>query len=110
MGKHREIVWSPSALADLDDITDYLAARDSVDAAIAVFLKIRSRVDSLTTLADRGRVVPELKEHGLTTHRELIAAPYRIVFRIHERQVWILGVLDGRRDLEEVLLKRSLES
>lgn len=104
-----ELIWAPVAIADLEDIIEYLASRDSVDAAVSVHEKLRQRASSLARHPLRCRVVPELKEQGLLMYRELIVAPYRIFFRVQEKQVTILGVLDGRRDLEEILLKRSLE-
>lgn len=42
-------------------------------------------------------------------YRELIVAPYRILFQIVGQMVAILGVLDGRRDLSELLLTRALQ-
>jgi len=54
--------------------------------------------------------VPELKDVGITDYRELISAPYRIFYRITGRVVSILGVLDGRRDLEEILIHRAIAS
>jgi predicted metalloprotease len=38
--------------------------------------------------------------------REVVERPYRIVYRITGRTVAVLGVLDGRRELEDVLLER----
>ncbi len=43
-------------------------------------------------------------------YRELIAAPYRIFYRITGKVVSLLGVLDGRRELEEMLVNRALET
>ena len=38
--------------------------------------------------------------------RELVVRPYRIVYRIREDIVMGGAVVDGRRDLEELLLER----
>ena len=40
--------------------------------------------------------------------RELIVGPYRIFFRVDGSIVGIVGVLNGRRDVEEVLATRGL--
>jgi hypothetical protein len=45
---------------------------------------------------------------GVREYRELILAPYRVFFRLTRRSVDIVGMLDGRRDLEEILLRRYL--
>jgi plasmid stabilization system protein ParE len=52
--------------------------------------------------------VPELKSVGVTEYRELIVSPYRVFFRIYENEVGVVGVLDGRRDLEETLIRRAM--
>ena len=40
------------------------------------------------------------------THRELIEGPWRILYRFDERFVFIVSVLDARRDLAGLLLER----
>jgi len=104
---HR-IRWAPVAAQDLDDIIDYIAAQDGPSAAAKVFDKIRKRARTLSTHPTRCRVAPELKSNGVMEYRELIVAPYRLFFRVDERNVSIIGVLDGRRDLEETLIRRSM--
>jgi len=66
-------------------------------------------VDSLREHPARCRWVPELKDLGIETYRELILPPYRICFRLEKSRVVLLGVLDSRRDLEELLVKRLLD-
>jgi len=44
----------------------------------------------------------------LETYREVIVSKYRILFRVRGREVVLLGVLDGRRDLAELLIQRSM--
>ena len=101
--------WAPVALQDLDEILDYIAARDSAHAAERVATRIIARVDSLVQHPRRCRIVPELKAVGVTEYHESILRPYRIFFRIRKRTVGIVGELDGRRDLEETLIRRYLD-
>ena len=57
-------------------------------------------------MPERGRVVPELAAVGIRTYRELVVEPWRLVYRITEKTVYVLAVLDGRRNIEDVLLDR----
>ena len=41
-------------------------------------------------------------------YRELVVNKYRILFRARDRDVILLGVLDGRRDLAELLVQRAM--
>ena len=108
MARAYRIRWAPVAAQDLDDIIDYIAVQDGPGAAVKVFDKIRKRARTLSTHSNRCRIVPELKSVGVMEYRELVVAPYRVFFRVDERSVAIIGVLDGRRDLEETLIRRSM--
>lgn len=55
-------------------------------------------------------VVLELGAEGVTGYRELLVGPYRIMFAVRDTAVVILTVLDGRRDLGELLIERALRS
>ena len=57
-------------------------------------------------MPERGRIVPELREQGITVYRELVEPPWRILYRIESDRVWVLAVIDGRRNVEDILLKR----
>ena len=104
------IEWAPIALGDLDEILEHIAARDSVDAAVHVYEKLRDRIERLMSRPQRCRIPPELRKLGVTEYRELVVAPYGVFFRIRGKTVGIVGVLDRRRDLEELLLQRVLRS
>ena len=68
--------------------------------------KLETKAALLITLPNRSRVVPELLHTGIAQYRELISAPWRIVYRVGHRQVLIMAVLDSQRDLQTVLLGR----
>lgn len=110
MDEDYEIVWSPSAIRDLDDILDYVNADRGVEAAEKLYVSLVQRVSTLSRLPRRARVVPELKQVGVGEYREVIFTAYRIPFTISGRVVAVLGVFDGRRDLNELLLARALDS
>ena len=81
-------------------------ASDSPGNGAAVLSRLSARVSSLVAAPGRGCVVPELLHAGLSLWRELIVKPYRIVYRVDARKVYVLAVFDGRRDLEDLLLER----
>lgn len=109
MAESYEVVWASNAIRDLDDILDYVASAQSADGAERLYRKILPRIDKLSRFPKRCRLVPELRRVGVREYRELVVSPYRILFRVFGKTVAILGVLDGRRDLSELILKRALE-
>ena len=100
--------WSATAEADLTAILEYVARQDGSDRAVSLYENLHTRVSTLAFFPGRGRVVPELQAIGLRDVRELLVGPYRVFFRIDDRFVVILGVVDGRRDLAELLIERTL--
>ncbi|MFO1161612.1 MAG: type II toxin-antitoxin system RelE/ParE family toxin [Reyranellaceae bacterium] len=96
------------ALADLEDIADYLGTHDSPVRAEQVTQRIEQTFSSLADMPNRGAHPPELLEIGNRTFGEVHYKPYRIVYRVYERQVVILVIADGRRDMRGLLARRLL--
>ena len=103
--KHYKVEWAVTAQDDLEQIATYIA-EDSAINALRVVERIEHLAHTLITLPMRGRVVPELRWHGITTHQELILKPWRLMYRIDGSLVYVVSVLDGRRPLEDLLLNR----
>jgi toxin ParE1/3/4 len=100
-----DVAWSDVAAGDLEQIALFIAQRNPQNAR-AFSQKLRRRVAALAHTPFRNRLVPELKAIGLEVYRELIVEPYRVLLKVQGKNVYILGVFDGRRDLEEVLFER----
>ena len=109
MSEVYDVTWTRAAVRDLDEILEYIAAERGVDQALQLYETLRHSIASLATMPRRSRQVPELHDVGLFEYREIIERPYRLVFRIADREVVILAILDSRRDLEELLVQRAIE-
>ena len=91
----RRIIWSHEAATDLEALARYIA-KDSAFYATAFVREILEAARSLKEFAHRGRVVPEV---GNLHIRELFVKEYRLIYRMDESQVVILGLVHGKRDL-----------
>ncbi len=91
-----EIQWAGPALADLRSIRDEITAEGRPAAAKRLAKKIRDAVLRLQPHPYSGRPVPEFPGAG---YREVIVAPYRIVYELADDRVFILRIWHGRRDL-----------
>lgn len=109
MSKKFEVVWASVAEKDLADIVKYVA-NDNPKDALKLLKKIKNSAGNLYRLPERGRIVPELKKQGIFHYRELIVSPWRLLYRIERSKVYVLAVLDSRRNIEDVLLKRLLDA
>ena len=85
------------------DIATIKADVQSLDKALD---KLETKAASLEQFPERGRLLPELIDSGITQYRELISAPWRIIYRIEQQEVFVTAVLDSRRDLQTLLLRR----
>lgn len=100
-----KVFWTFAASQDLESIVDFVA-RDSPQAARRILRNLRKRAETLKTFPGRGRLVPELADIGLHLYRELLVTPWRIVYRISNNTVYVMMVIDGRRNAEDLLLER----
>jgi len=87
------LVWTRPTLKDVQQIHEYIA-RDSPRYAHLVAQQLFAAVERLSAHPLSGRVVPELE---LATVREVIAAPYRIVYRVPPDVLEILTVVHSAR-------------
>jgi len=106
--KRFRVEWAQPAKKDLENIIDYVSRDDDVDTAVTIFVKIRSRCDTLKRVTARGRVVPDLKAYGILDYRELIVSHWRVVFRISDKRVYVVAVIDSRRNIDDILIERFL--
>jgi plasmid stabilization system protein ParE len=109
MNKKYKVIWSNIAENDLKNIIEYIAV-DSPSNALKIFKNLKQKAAGLYTFPDRGRIVPELRGHGILQYRELIIPPWRILYRISEKYVYVLSVLDSRQNIEDILLNRLIRS
>ncbi|MBW1996786.1 MAG: type II toxin-antitoxin system RelE/ParE family toxin [Deltaproteobacteria bacterium] len=105
MRKKYDVVWSNIAENDLKNIVEYIA-EDSPSNALKIFKSIKQAALRLNTFPERGRIVPELRDQGILQYRELVVFPWRLLYRISERSVFVLSLLDSRRNIEDILLER----
>ncbi|MBF0290167.1 MAG: type II toxin-antitoxin system RelE/ParE family toxin [SAR324 cluster bacterium] len=109
MNEKYEIIWSEVAENDLKRIVEYIAI-DNLENGLKVLKKIRTKTSTLSLSPQRGRVVPELKDHGILQYREQIITPWRIIYRVSDKDVYILTVIDSRQNVEDILLERLVNS
>lgn len=91
-----EIIWTETALNDIDNIAEYISI-ESVFYAKQFVQKIFSSADRLKKFPQIGKLVPELPGYS---YREILLKRYRIIYRIHSDIVYIISVHHSSRLLE----------
>ena len=103
-----KVHWAGVAEDDLKGIIGYIADGNFTNAR-RVFKKLKEKASSLTQFPEKGRIVPELRDQGIFLYREHVVAPWRIIYRISGKKVYVLSVLDSRQNVEDILLKRLVK-
>ena len=96
------------ASGDLYAIYRYVAINDSQVKAGHLLDSIQKAMTSLETMPARCSYPPELQRWGIFDFREVFFKPYRIIYEIKGKTVFIHAVLDGRRNCEDLLQQRLL--
>lgn len=109
MKKKYRVRWASIAERDLGTIVESIVA-DSPTNALRTLEKMKKAAGNLCTFPERGRIVPELRDQGVHIYRELVVVPWRIIYRISGSTVYVLSVIDARRNVEDILLDRLIDS
>ena len=87
------VVWTDPAWTNLEAAAEYIA-QDSAFYAAALVREARDAARSLSTFANRGRIVPEIDDPSV---RELFVSRYRLLYRIKGSEVQILAFVHSAR-------------
>ena len=107
MDKEYTVKWASPARDDVNEIIDYITLTNEIYAA-KILDKIEKNVDKLKTFPTFYRIVPELEKYSYLMYREIIVEYWRIIYKIENNLVYIMMVIDGRRNLEDIILKLIL--
>jgi toxin ParE1/3/4 len=93
---------------DLLDLWAYVATNDDGDKADSLLHHLEQTCRDLAHMPDRGHIPPEMERLGIEAYREIHYKPYRVIYEVAGREVFVYAVLDGRRDLQSFLERRLL--
>jgi toxin ParE1/3/4 len=98
------------AARDLEEIYDYIALHDAPQQADYVLEQIEKAFSKLSEYPERGSYPKELLALGGREYREVFFKPYRIIYRAVDKNVYVLLILNGRRDMQSLLQRRLLDA
>ncbi len=104
------VLLTNDAERDLEELYDYIALHDAPPKATYVLGQISQMFTRLAELPERGTIPKELQKLGIKEFREVFFKPYRIIYRVLDKNVYVLLIVDGRRDMQSLLQRRLLEA
>jgi toxin ParE1/3/4 len=102
------VLLTQDAVNDLEELDTWIATHDSPGRADYVLDRISEAFQRLAELPERGTYPKELSALGIREFREIFFKPYRIIYRVERRTVYIYLIADGRRDMQTLLSRRLL--
>lgn len=103
-----KVFLTKDAERDLEDLHEFVFEHDSPVNAKRLLDKIEATLNKLADFPERGNHPKELAALGITDYREVFFKPYRFVYRVLGRRVYLYLIVDGRRDMRALLQRRLL--
>ena len=105
-----KVLLTNDAARDIDELYDYIVLHDAPRKADYVLEQIEKAFSKLSEFPERGAYPKELLAIGIREYREIFFKPYRIIYRVMDKNVYVLLIVDGRRDLQSFLHLRLLDA
>jgi toxin ParE1/3/4 len=106
--KH-EIIWSKDAGDELFEIVSYIKNNTGKITAEKIYTKIMNEVKRVSENVTGRRVAPILKDFGINYIHQLNIKPWIIFYKVENKEMKIISIIDGRRNLEEILYKKIID-
>jgi toxin ParE1/3/4 len=103
-----QVLITRGAEQDLEGIHDFIADFDCRENADYVLEQLLLAIAELRQQPQRGCHPRELLKLGIQEYRQVFFKPYRVIYRISDKTVHVYLVIDGRRDIQQLLSKRLL--
>lgn len=102
------VALTADAAKDLVELYTYIDSHDVPGKANYVLDEIEKVIVNLEENPDRGVYPGELSALGIKEYREVFFKPYRVIYRVVNDDVFVLMIVDSRRDMELLLQRRLL--
>ena len=104
-----QIIWSKDAGDELTEIVTYIKYNTGKITAQKIYNKIVNEIKRVSENAGGRRISLLLKEFGINDIHQLNINPWIIYYRARKNTMEIISIIDGRRNLEEILYKKVIE-
>ena len=95
---------------DLEALHGYVKDNQSAEQAGLLLGRLLAAIETLETFPLRGSVPKELDALGIREFRQVLVEPYRLIYRLSGKTVFVMVIADGRRDMQTLLERRLLGS
>ena len=108
----RRIEWTPDGIDSLNEILEYYLDNAGENVANNIYNRIIKEIDLLEAEGIKTKQTQELKDIGIFDVYELVINPWKVYYKLRadNKKVYILFVLDARRNIEEILISKVIDN
>ena len=106
--KH-EIIWSKDAGDELAEIISYIKYNTGKMTAEKIYTKIIREIDQVSENPEGRRIAPIIREFGINYIHQINISPWIVFYKVENKIMEIISIIDGRRNLEEILYKKMID-
>lgn len=106
----KKIFWTKDAEEFFNEILEYLMEKSGESITRKIYDRLISKIDLLSSVSFKSKVSQDLKDIGINDVYELIESPWRIFYKLRNNEVAVLLIIDGRRNVEEILISKVIDS
>ena len=103
-----QVLLTEDAQRDLEQLHDYITEFDTPANADYVLNRVLEVAESLAAFPERGAYPKELLALGIREYHQTFFKPYRAIYRVIRKRVYIYLIADGHRDMQSLLSRRLL--
>ena len=104
-----EITWAQDAGDELAEIISYIKDNTGKMTAVKIYSKIIEEINRVSKNPKSRMICPLLREFGINYIHQLIIDPWIIYYKAEKNKMEIITIIDGRRNLEEILYKKMID-
>lgn len=86
-----------------------MAAAESEEKADNLFKNLVEKYHDLSRFPERGHAPHEANTFPIGNLKEVHYKQFRIIYEVEVRNVYVYGIVDGRRNTQEILKRRLLK-
>ncbi|WP_242208899.1 MULTISPECIES: type II toxin-antitoxin system RelE/ParE family toxin [unclassified Pseudomonas] len=103
-----KVVILQSAQADLKELRTYLVRQFSLQIWQSTYADLKTAILGLADLPYSGSIPEEIEKLNLGQYRQIVLGMNRIIYEVREKTVFIHIIVDTRKSLPALLMKRLL--
>src|SRR5450830_715704 len=104
------VVILDSAEQDLKELRVYILKNFSVETWSITYARIKEAIRNLQNFPQAGAIPDEIEKLNLSQYRQVVSGMNRVIYEVRQDVIYVHIIVDARRDMQALLMRRLLRS